>query len=244
MSIITASKRLLARFTFGLAILILAIPDTPAAGTRIVLAQDQYAMVQVVVAQDASARVRQAAMNLADYLGRISDAVFEVITGDGTRGIAVGLPQNFPRLIVGRDLQPETIEQRERYLLRSHSDGVYVIGATETAVEDAVWDLLYRLGYRQFFPGPTWEVVPKIQTLETDVNTSERPDYLSRWIWYGFGVWDYNDEYYRQWSERNRARNEAFRVNTGHAYLSIINSYKSEFDAHPEYLWIQSSTIF
>ena len=41
---------------------------------------------------------------------------------------------------------------------------------------------------------------------------------------------------YRQWSKRNGARDEAFRVNSGHAYQYIIRSYQPEFEAHPEYL--------
>ena len=50
--------------------------------------------------------------------------------------------------------------RREDYLLRSHPGGLQVIGATDVAVEYAVWDLLHRLGHRQFFPGKTWEIVP------------------------------------------------------------------------------------
>ena len=37
---------------------------------------------------------------------------------------------------------------------------MWLLGASDLAVQHAVWDLLYRLGHRQFFPGPAWEVIP------------------------------------------------------------------------------------
>jgi hypothetical protein len=207
-----------------------------ATATQAVLVRDQKAMMPVIVAQDATARIRQAAKNLANYLGKISDTTVEITTGDGTQGIVVGVFSDFPNLTVGKDLQPTTIAQRERYRLQSHAEGLYVMGATETAVEDAVWDLLYRLGYRQFFPGPTWEVIPKMQTVVIDISSEEQPDYWSRRIWYNWGTLDYNEEFYKQWSERNRVRNDGFQLNSGHAYEGIIRAYASEFEAHPEYL--------
>jgi hypothetical protein len=231
------SKRIPIGLTTAFAILFCALLAVPAtAATSFVLAHDHQARVPVSVSQNATVRVRQAAQTLADYLGKIGDATFEVTTGDGTRGIAVGIFSDFPHLAADKDVQPTTTAQRERYRLRSHTEGLYVIGATETAVEDAVWDLLHRLGYRQFFPGPTWEVIPKKQTLEIDIDVVEQPDYLSRRIWYTWGTWDYNRDYYQQWSERNRAHNEGFQLNTGHAYDGIIRTYASEFEDHPDYL--------
>ena len=88
------------------------------------------------------------------------------------------------------DFRAEGPAAREQYVLRSHPGGLYVIGAGELAVRHAVWDLLYRLGHRQFFPGPTWEIIPSQRNLSIAVGTNQRPDYLVRNIWYGHGVWD------------------------------------------------------
>lgn len=230
-------KLLSAKSVLSLAILITGVLGINTAVSQVfVMARDQNALVPVIVGHSASVRVHQAAKSLADYLGKIGDTTFEIATGDGTHGIAVGVFSDFPDLAMGKDLQSETIAQRERYLLRSHTDGLYIIGATETAVENAVWDLLHRFGYRQFFPGPTWEIIPKTKTIEIDINAEEQPDYLSRQIWYAWGTWDYNNDYYQKWSERNRMRNEGFQLNTGHAYDSIIRAYAAEFEDHPDYL--------
>jgi hypothetical protein len=109
-----------------------------------------------------------------------------------------------------------------------------VIGATELAVEDAVWDLLYRLGYRQFFPGGHWEVIPQTPELAVTVDAEELPDYLARRIWYGFGPWDYAAEPYRDWCAKNRAVS-GVELNSGHAYGGFIRALQREFDQHPEF---------
>jgi len=232
-----SSKLLSAKLVLSLAILITGVLGINTAVSQVfVMAKDQKALAPVIVPHSASVRVRQAAKNLADHLGKIGDTAFEIATGDGTSGIAVGIFSDFPHLAAGKDVQSTTIAQRERYRLRSHTKGLYVIGATEIAVENAVWDLLHRLGYRQFFPGPTWEIIPKIKTIEIDIDAEEQPDYLSRQIWYAWGTWDYNKDYYQQWLERNRVHNQGFQLNTGHAYESIIRVYASEFADHPDYL--------
>src|SRR5262245_1389762 len=121
----------------------LGLAQPPAAS----LAKNGKALVPVVVAKDASERVRQAAENLAAYFGKMGGAKFDVVTGDGTMGIVVGLPGQFPKVNVQPKWLKPDITQRENYLLQSHPQGVYLLGATELAVEHAVWDLLYRLGY-------------------------------------------------------------------------------------------------
>ena len=191
-------------------------------------------LMGVVVAAGASDRVRAAAAKLADYLGRMASAKFEVAQGDGTTGLAVGPASDFPKLGLAKRLAVGGIGDREHYLLKSHARGVYLLGATEPAVEHAVWDLLYRLGYRQFFPGPTWEVVPNMPDIRIAVAADQRPDYLTRRIWYGFGLWDYNRKPYEQWCARNRAV-MGFNLRTNHAYDGLISSNKRAFQAHPEF---------
>ena len=188
------------------------------------------ALVSIVVADSSTARTRKAADTLAAQLLRITQAEFAVQVGDGSHGLVVGTVRDFPALSDKfRD------DEREAYLLRSHAHGVAVIGATELAVEHGVWDLLYRLGYRQFFPGPVWEVVPHSADLSIAVDVVERPSYLTRHIWYGFGLADWNREHYDDWCRKNRATN-GIELDTGHIGELIRARHKAEFEAHPEYL--------
>ncbi|NQT17427.1 MAG: hypothetical protein HQ582_32025, partial [Planctomycetes bacterium] len=185
--------------------------------TGVSLAADGEPLKTIVTGEGASDRTREAAMTLARYLLQITGAEFEASTGDGSRGLAIGLPGDFPKLLLTRRWAHPKPTEREDYLLRTHAEGVYLLGATDLAVEHAVWDFLYHLGYRQFFPGDRWEVVPQIRTLSVALDVEESPDYVTRRIWYGFGTWDYNAQPYRDWCARNRATS-GIELKTGHAY--------------------------
>jgi hypothetical protein len=191
------------------------------------VAERGSALQPVVIAENAAPTTKAAAERLAGYLERITSAKFPVKTGDGVTGIAVGLVDDFPAL-------ESDVAGREEYVLHSHAHGLHVIGAKKAGLDHAVWDLLYRIGYRQFFPGPTWEVVPAVRDLTLDVQAREQPVYLSRKIWYGFGGWDFSKGPYADWCEKNRA-SEGFQLNTGHSYDTIIHKHEAEFKAHPEY---------
>ncbi|MHC4198359.1 MAG: DUF4838 domain-containing protein, partial [Planctomycetota bacterium] len=188
----------------------------------------------VIVGGRSGERTRAAAATLAGYLGRIGSASFTVATGDGASGIVVGRPGDFAKLPFGIEL-PGGPFNRERYVLRSSAAGVWLLGATELAVEHAVWDALYRLGHRQFFPGEVWEVVPRVNELVLALDADEKPDFHARRIWYNWGMrWGYNRRPYHEWCARNRAV-RGFVLNSGHAYGGIVRANRAEFDAHPEY---------
>lgn len=227
-------RQRLARVAFTIALVAVGGSEG-SAGDAVHLARDGKAELPIVVSAAATHRTRKAASTLAEYLRRISGAQFDLVTAEPTAGIVVGVASDFPDLALQPPWQNSDVSQREDYLLRSTPDRLLVLGATEAAVSHAVWDLLYRLGYRQFFPGPTWEVVPNVPDLSIAVDAHEHPAYRTRRIWYGWGISDYNKEPYADWCAKNRTVS-AFELNTGHAYDGIIKRNKAIFDAHPEYL--------
>lgn len=198
------------------------------------LASDGKAARPIVVSTSASQRTRAAAQTLGNYLGKISDAKFDVTTGDGASGIVVGVAKDFPMILAPKALLGTDPMRAEDYWLHSYARGVYVLGATDQAVEHAVWDLLYRLGYRQFFPGRTWEVIPSEKNLSISVDRLEHPSYYARRIWYGYGAGAWAKEPYADWCAKNRATS-GITVSSGHAYQGIASRNKAEFDKHPEY---------
>jgi hypothetical protein len=209
-----------------------SVPPSAAAET-VTLAARGRARFPVVVAPEAPQRVRAAAGELAEYLGRIAGAEFAVEEGDGSRGLAVGAFTDFPKLRLAGRFNPAAIARREEYLLRSHAQGVHVVGATETAVEHAVWDFLYRLGYRQFFPTQTWEIVPPLETVTVSLDVVEKPDYYNRSGPRGASR-SVDRDAWRNWHRRNRMP-PAFTLHTGHSYGGIISRNRAAFDAHPEF---------
>lgn len=192
-------------------------------------------LMPVVRAAGASKRTRRAARALADALGRACGRPFSVEVGDGTKGLALGTAEDFPALALGGEFDAPEPYRREQYVLRSREDGLAAVGAGDDAVEDAAADLRYRAGLRQFFPGPTWEVVPSRPDLSLSVSVKTAPAFATRRIWYGYGKSDYNRDAFNDWRSLNRLPG-AFDLQSGHSYEAVIERHKAEFDAHPEYL--------
>ncbi len=224
--------------TMTAALLLGATPaEPPAAHPRatppdVRLAAEGRALHPVVVPPGASKPVRAAAADLADYLGRISGATFAVVEGDGATGIAVGNHTNFPALKTGAPFHPEDLFRREDYLVRTHENGAWLLGASDRAAVHAVWDCLHRLGYRLFFLTDTWEVVPSRPDLRLAADAFVTPDYITREAPRG-APWS-NPALWKRWKERNRITSD-FSLATGHSYDGIISANAKAFEAHPEY---------
>ncbi|OAI58159.1 hypothetical protein AYO49_00145 [Verrucomicrobiaceae bacterium SCGC AG-212-N21] len=222
------------RFLFALGFLVCLCASARA--TNLKLAENGKALLPVVVASGADEQTRGVAKELATYLQRITSGEFVVQEGDGVRGIIIGTAAQFPDPAKAGDaLTSKAITARENYLLRSEPERLLLIGNTPQAIEHAAWDLLNRLGYRQFFPGKTWEVVPQSPSLSIDVDTQEFPDYHARRIWFGFGSLEERTTDYLNWCKRNRAT-YGIDLRTGHAYDGIMHRNEGEFSKHPEYL--------
>lgn len=205
--------------------------------TPLKIAENGKALLPVITSSKASPRVQAAAKTLVSYLNRITGADFKLETrptpfAAKEPGIAVGVTTDFP----DRSIPHENLDvtRTEEYLLRSHATYAWVIGASDLAVEHAVWDFLYRVGYRQFFPGEKWEVIPRSPSLTIAFNTMQRPDYFARRIWPGFGTSQSNYAEWNAWCARNRVATGIDLI-TGHSYTLIIRRNQKEFDAHPEY---------
>ncbi len=192
---------------------------------RVVLSEKGKAELPIVIPVEASERHQAISDSFADMLERISGAEFSILTEAGQASAI--------RLEIKNGPKPK-ISEREHYSIRSDSNGLILQGTTELALEHAVWDLLHRLGYRQFFPGEKWEIIPTIDKLTVAIDTRQAPDYQSRRIWYGFGFWDHNRDAWSEWNKRNRMA-DGMKLNTGHAYGRIIRKKQAVFDAHPEY---------
>ncbi len=208
------------------------------------IAQNGKALLTIHVKTNADSDTRQAAQTLADYLQKISTATFAVQSREEGRTINVGTAADFPRYKTAFDLSDPLND--EDYILKTHESGIDIIGATSKGVNHAVWGFLYRLGHRQFFAGPHWEIVPRSENLSLQVDTREHPDFFWRTIWSAEPVhreWlrpevrpyrnKFRDEWNR-WAQVNRLGG-AIKVRSQHADSQIIGAFKDEFAAHPEY---------
>ncbi len=205
---------------------------------KVSLAQDGRALQPVIVSAGASANTRELAKELAKYLGLITGGDFLVEEGDGVNGIAVGNYDDFPKLKLEGLFDAQNNMRQDEYLLRTHGKGVYLVGATELGAQHAVWDFLYRIGFRQFFPGKVWEICPDEPNVSVSLDEFQSPDFTYRAI-HGSGmelfVLPKTKEAFYQWRDRNRLTS-GYRVVASHVYHDIIRVNRAYFDSHPEYL--------
>jgi len=200
-----------------------------------VLAEGGRACYPIILSPGASQQSRQNAETLAAYLKKITGADFAIETGDGSRGIVFGSADDFQSLPKMPAFAVDDPARAEEYLLYSHSRGVLLIGASDLGTQNAMWDFLWRQGYRQYFPGEAWEIIPAVSRLVVEVDALEKPDYLMRDIWYSGGIYREREELTRDWRKRNRMQSSV-QVQAGHSYESIVSRNAAFFQKHSDYL--------
>lgn len=239
------SMRLPGRVLALLGLIVLALAAVPHRGSAAdaqgtLLAQKGKALLPIVLSPNASAGTKAVAAELAGYLRKISGTEFEVVTGDGARGVVLGTLAEFPDPALAKPLATSGFDGREAYVLRTEPNRVRLIGTTDLGVSHAAFAFLESLGCRWFFPAPEWEVVPAIADLRADGDKDDRPALLARRIWYGYGFFEHGPKAkapqdYAAWARRNRMA-QSFAVNAGHAWQNVIHDNKTLFEKHPEYL--------
>jgi hypothetical protein len=141
----------------------------------------------ITIGSNASDAVAQSAQRLADKLLQMTGVTFPI-----DRAVRPGL------LSVGKDgdftdfrwpyragiFAPQSPLGQEDYVVWTAGGSAPVVaiaGATETAVDRAVWEFLYQLGYRHFFPTPDWEIVPHLTALNLPaLSIQRRPAFILR----------------------------------------------------------------
>lgn len=168
-------------------------------------------------------RLRESVKDLAGYLGKMSGAKVEIVTGDLPAGdgrvpISVG---SKAAAVFGP--AAKTAPYRQGFRMVVSPKGVGLIGESDLAVGYAVYELLDRLGCRWYLPGDLGEVVPESKTIALkDVDFSSAPGTLYRGVWYA-------DDAFRR-----RNRHGGLLLSAGHALEMYIT--KEERQAHPDWV--------
>ncbi len=132
---------------------------------------------------------------------------------------ALGLPALGPEgVVITTEADPATL---------------WVLANTELGLQHAVYRLLHHIGYRWYFPDPTWTIVPTNEHLTIQIDIREKPAFDHRLIRYGFGSYTptLHDDY-EAWLIHNRQLG-SFEEQCSHSYEWHIPA--TEFDAHPEW---------
>lgn len=124
----------------------------------------------------------------------------------------------------------------QSFTIHTGTDGILIAASDLAGAKFAVARLARELGYRYFFPAPEWEVVPDTLPASISLDINESPDYLSRSIWPGWGIWnDYRkatnfDEMWKLFNFQG-----GITIKCGHVYGRFVKHRKKVFDQHPEY---------
>jgi hypothetical protein len=203
------------------------------AAEDITLAENGKAPFPIVVSTGSSETNRANAAVLAEYLKKMTGAEFAIEEGDGSRGIVLGVQADFSGLPKRFDLDPQDPLRSEEYALYSHPAGFLLVGATDLGVQNAMWDFLHRKGYRQYFPGPEWEIIPSVSKLAAGYDEVQKPSFYMRKYFYNGGTSQERKALFDDWQRKNRMQSGQD-VNTGHSWNGIFERNRDAFLANPE----------
>ncbi|HET9957107.1 MAG TPA: DUF4838 domain-containing protein [Polyangiaceae bacterium] len=190
----------------------------------------------MAVAPGASTTVLDAASTLAHYLGQITGRHLDVRV---PQGVDAKLPQI--KLETNSDGRGDVSSwvtsapvAAETYVIRSEPERLLILAATDHEILSAVWDFLHQVGYRRYFPGATWQVIPHASQLEIQTERTCRAAFRQRRLFLGAGAYRENKAEFAEWSRENRLG--GLEIVTNHSYQKIVAANPAAFAAHPEYL--------
>ena len=122
--------------------------------------------------------------------------------------------------------------EKESFLYKITSEGIYLLGGSPTGTSHAVYTLLKDLGCRWIMPGEIGECLPENPNLSLAVGERiETPDFAYRIIWYAYGCSPEASVRYQDWLRRNRMG----RPNIQHGHnLTQTLAQKAPYEQHPE----------
>ena len=209
-----------------------------ASAAPLVLVDNGKAQATIVVPSNSSPTVNRAAVELRDYVQRMSGARLEVTSEDKVWGgirLDVGLTRST------RGLLPDGFtNDSERVWIGTHERGISVCGGGDRGTLFAVYRFLENLGCRWLAPEAENEVVPRCTSISVDeLRIDTRPAYTWRTFSPGSEQWGLkvglNGFYYSGSISAKCACLFWPRLVRGvHAYHQIVPA-KSYFSSHPEW---------
>jgi hypothetical protein len=200
---------------------------------EVLISNKGKALLKVEISPKASKEIKFAASELVRILDTMGGAKFETVTGNGKQGIAIGTINDFPELPFKPEFDLKNPGQRQGYEIKTHKNGIYIIGVTPQSTQYGVFDFLSRLGYRRYFPMKKWEIIPRKQSLSFNHHIKETPDYYYRKIWPYYRAWPEYQKSLYEWGIANR--DGGYSLKTHHSYTHFVRTHKDIFDKHPEY---------
>jgi hypothetical protein len=134
---------------------------------------------QIQIAANASKDVIANANELASWLEKITQRKFAVVRLDDGGAVANGIVlvrADSPLVAEAQRKRVESRSNSEAYLLESTgSDRLWIVGRSDLAIQQGMYDYLDRLGCRWFLPNEHWTIIPQRPNIEIKVDALESP---------------------------------------------------------------------
>jgi len=196
---------------------------------------------KIFIEESSSLKIREIADELAYWLNRATGVNFSVITQKSENGI----------FILQKDSQilPDSIKDALKGMRKEafaiYSDGnqrLFISGNSPAGIQYGVYRYLETLGYRWFFPGENWTVVPELKRIDVRLNLVEQPAFLQR-DFFGTGGFggrlplDPEMKLQKKWEDWKRKNFLGGEIRiSGHAGEAFNTANKNILMEHPEYL--------
>ncbi len=210
-----------------------------ARAAELTLVEKGVSVAPIMLAEDASAETRQAAADLALYLGKISGAKPQIVEGTQApapaRAIWVGL---HPQLAAAVPQVKLTFEHPEEILIACNGQHLVVAGRdrtlggkqTEFGTANAVYTFLEKhLDVRWLWPGALGE-----DLIHRDTITLAPFEYRFHPIFRHRHLWPRQP---REWHTFQRVNFTSLQVSAGHAYTKWWDAYHEQ---HPDWFALRS----
>jgi Domain of unknown function (DUF4838) len=187
----------------------------------------------VRIVAGATPESRASAETLVAMLTRISGVPASLEEGGTGAALYVGTYAECATVLPGI---AATEGPTDDYVLVTHQRSVGLIGKSALQVERAVWRFLDLLGYRQYMPTPTWEIVPAYTDIRVHLSARESSRFaVLNFAYNACGLMPWAVSPIEDWKRKNLIYSPST-IAYGHAWGAIVQGNQTEFDAHPEYV--------
>ncbi len=171
------------------AIIVLASAGCAGKRAKMKIVENGEAKSVMVLPSDAGEDVRYAALELRDYIRKISGAEIPIRTGTADpRGIRIFVGSDRPA--GGPDIRTDRLSG-EGFVIKTVGNDLVLAGRDDAGTQHAVYTFLEKyLGIRWLWPGEFGEIVPVMKTISVGrIDDTQEPDFIWRDRGPGGALW-------------------------------------------------------
>ena len=158
-----------------------------------------------------------------------------IVAQSGGQGFKLGTYDEWIPVLPSAD--NPYLNANDDYILISIGGTMRILGKDHETLERAVWHFLHILGYRQYMPTDTWEIVPKaVNAFNVNIGYVGNKVFAHNGILGGLKSANFMEtkDLINEWMKKNRL-STAFSMDDHQMWQKIVGENSDEFLANPHY---------